>query len=156
MDSDFDEKSPGDIDSGRARDIKENLKKQLSFEKHDDARIELFKKVVEHGICAFWSVWFLLFMVVGSYVILLFFKPKEIPENFWHIPTLVSLITATILISLLKLTSSFGSFINNKSKEKQENSSVNTSDQEPSNGSEYWFIDVLKGFKEDVIEFLKK
>lgn len=137
MEDDLDETSPGDISSDRIVDINQDLRAKLSSDKHDDTRIKLFDKAASNAILAFWIFAILLGVVVLSYIRLLFCNPESIPSNFWHIPTLVGLITVSILVSLLRFTSNFGNFTqgdkksNNSNEEKSgmDNATLNVVDK---------------------------
>lgn len=152
---DVDETDAGNLPEGKKVSINSDLKSKVRSDKHDDVRIKLFETVVTSAVVALRAFIVLLAGVVIVYLALLVNNSKDVPNNFWHIPTLVSLITVSILISLLKFTSSFGSFISDDSKGKQE-SIDSLPDHESAKSSEHWLIEVIKEFKDDMLGFFKK
>lgn len=91
--------------------------------KLDTARIHLFRWAIYAALFGFAMLLVTLICVIKVYLCLLIDQPKEIPNNFWHIPLLLAFMASTILSIILTLTAKFGDK-NHKQEDSKDKASI--------------------------------
>lgn len=93
-------------------------------EKYDTLKIELFEKRINQVACIIRTLIIMLCIAILAYCFALVCHPDKIPANFWHIPTILGLLSSIVIVASLRAIVIFG---NEKPKENNENE-TNVSD----------------------------